>query len=100
MKFHKFKISRAAVLFFVVLEISCAPVIAKTWSLEKTPKEFRPQMCDMFRRSIIQDRSTQSYKWAKQREAAGTMWNESKQHLAFSKNLVNSMKRLGCGKIP
>lgn len=73
---------------------------AKVWSLENTPQKYRPGFCESFRKEIIYDRTTQSYKWAMKRKLEGTMNRQSTARLAYHQNLIVSMRRLKCPNIP
>jgi hypothetical protein len=77
-----------------------APLLAKTWSLENTPKEYRAGFCYSFRNSVIYDRTTQTYKMAMARKLNGTANNQSRARLAYSYSLISDMKKLRCGNIP
>jgi hypothetical protein len=78
----------------------CAPLSAKTWSLENTPKQYRAGFCYSYRNSVIYDRTTQTYKMAMARKLNGTANNQSRARLAYSYSLISDMKKLRCGNIP
>lgn len=96
----KAKLMPRVVFGMIALLVYSEPGVSKTWSLENTPKQYRPGFCESFRRQIIYDRTTQTYKWAMKRKAEGTMNRDSIARLAFSADLVDSMRRLQCPKIP
>jgi hypothetical protein len=76
------------------------PLLAKTWSLENTPKQYRAGFCYSYRNSVIYDRTTQTYKMAMARKLNGTANNQSRARLAYSYSLISDMKKLRCGNIP
>ncbi len=93
-KFLRF-VGSISLVFFAI----SAPLSAKTWSLENTPKEYRAGFCYTYRLSVIQDRTTQTYKMAMARKLNGTANRQSKERLAFSDSLVSDMKKLRCGNV-
>jgi hypothetical protein len=72
----------------------------KTWSLENTPKEFRPKLCNDVRKKLAYKLSTQSYKTALKRKAEGTMWRKHEARIQDVWRLQDAYRRLNCKAYP
>jgi hypothetical protein len=73
---------------------------AKVWSLENTPKEFRPKLCADVRKELAYNIDTQSYKLALKRQAEGNMWQIHKDRISQIEGLRDSYRRLNCKAYP
>lgn len=83
-------------LIALIVGVNSRPLDAKVWSLENTPKQYRPKLCDDLRKDIKRDRESTSYKIALKRKAEGNMWRKHKERLAYSANLDDAYRRLDC----
>ena len=87
-------------LVVVSLDVASHTTQAKTWSLENTPKEFRPGLCASVRKQLAYDLGTQSYKTALRRKAEGKMWRQHEKRLSDVAGVKDTYRRLNCKAYP